>query len=92
MRPYKKRGLQRLVAAAILSVAVGTATAPTVTAKIVTAANAFLSTLDQKQRQSVIYAFDDEKQRARWSNFPTGFIPRGGINLRSMTPYSAPQR
>ncbi len=86
MTLYQKRGFQSLVATAVLSVAVATATAQTVTAKIVTAANAFLSTLDQKQRQSVIYAFDDEKQRARWSNFPTGFVPRGGINLRSMTP------
>jgi hypothetical protein len=28
------------------------------------AANGFLSALDEKQRQSVLFAFDDEKQRA----------------------------
>jgi hypothetical protein len=59
---------------------------PSATAQMVKAANAFLVTLDAKQRQSVLYAFDDEQQRARWSNFPTGFVPRGGINLRSMIP------
>jgi len=59
---------------------------PNATAQIVKAANSFLATLDAKQRQSVLYAYNDEQQRARWSNFPTGFVPRGGINLREMTP------
>jgi len=63
--------------------------AQTSVAKVTAAANDFLARLDDKQRQSVIYAFDDDDQRRRWSNFPTGFIPRGGISLRSMT---APQR
>jgi hypothetical protein len=49
-----------------------------------TAANTFLSTLDEKQRQRVTFAFDDDKQRQRWSNFPTGFVPRGGISLKDM--------
>lgn len=62
--------------------------APT-TADIVHAANAFLSSLTTDQRQKVLYAFDDAKQRARWSNFPTGFVPRGGASLQQM---SAPQR
>ncbi|HEV7506673.1 MAG TPA: DUF3500 domain-containing protein [Thermoanaerobaculia bacterium] len=62
------------------------ATAPTATARIVSAANTFLSTLDAKQRQSVLFAFGDEKQRARWSNFPTGLVPRGGISLKEMNP------
>ena len=58
----------------------------TATSRIVTAANNFLSSLNEKQRQSVLYAFDDEKQRATWSNFPTSFVPRGGIPLKGMTP------
>jgi hypothetical protein len=62
--------------------------APT-TADIVRAANAFLSSLTTDQRQKVLYAFDDAEQRARWSNFPTGFVLRGGISLKQM---SAPQR
>jgi hypothetical protein len=59
------------------------------TARIVSAANAFLSALDADQRQRVLYTFNDNEQRARWSNFPTPVVPRGGISLKQMT---APQR
>jgi hypothetical protein len=61
-------------------------TAQSPTSLIVNAANGFLSTLTDKQRQSVVYAFDDEQQRARWSNLPIGMVPRGGISLKEMTP------
>ncbi len=57
-------------------------------ARIVNAADAFLSSLDANQRKSVLYAFSDNQQRARWSNFPTGVVPRGGISFKQMT---APQ-
>ncbi len=60
------------------------AIAQTATVRIVSAANAFLATLDEKRRQTVQYAFDDDKQRRTWSNFPTGFVPRGGISLKEM--------
>lgn len=60
------------------------AVAETSTARIVNAANGWLATLDVKQQQAVMFAFDDEQQRARWSNFPTGFVPRGGISLKQM--------
>jgi Protein of unknown function (DUF3500) len=60
------------------------AAAQTATSRIVSAANRFLATLDAKQRQSVLFAFDDEQQRARWSNLPTSFVPRGGISLKQM--------
>jgi Protein of unknown function (DUF3500) len=56
-----------------------------VTAHIVTAAENFLSTLDAEQRKHVLYAFNDNEQRQKWSNFPTGVVPRGGINLKQMT-------
>jgi Protein of unknown function (DUF3500) len=56
----------------------------TPTAKIVSAANVFLATLDQRQRQTVLFAFNDEQQRARWSNLPVGAVPRGGISLKEM--------
>src|SRR5689334_24325639 len=51
------------------------------TARIVNAANAFLATLDQKQRQSVLFAFDDQKQRTRWSNLPVRMVPRAGLSF-----------
>ena len=53
---------------------------------IVGAADAFLATLTPDQKQKVVYAFDDMAQRRRWSNFPTGFVPRGGISLGQMSP------
>ena len=40
------------------------------TALIVSAANRFPATLDQQQRGAVTFAFDDDAQRVRWSNFP----------------------
>ena len=61
------------------------AAARTSTSQIVAAAGTFLSTLDQKQRQAVLFAFDDEKLRARWSNFPVQMVPRAGISLKAMT-------
>ena len=70
-----------LWAAAIHLAAHQAAAQTAITPRIVTAANSFLSTLDEKQRHSVLFAFDDEKQRARWSNFPTRMTPRSGINL-----------
>jgi hypothetical protein len=54
------------------------------TTKIVKAADAFLGTLDEKQRQAVLYRFDDNEQRARWSNFPIAMVRRGGISLKEM--------
>ena len=61
----------------------------TATARVVEATESFLSTLDADQRKHVLYAFDDNEQRQRWSNFPTGVVPRGGISFKQMT---APQR
>jgi Protein of unknown function (DUF3500) len=62
------------------------AAAQTGTSRIVSAANRFLATLDGEKRQSVLYSFDNEKQRATWSNLPTSFVPRGGISLKDMNP------
>src|SRR5882757_7517563 len=78
------RAARGIWALAVVCVSMNAVIAQTTTSRIVSAANAFLSTLDQKQRQSVLFAFDDEKQRARWSNFPTGFVRRGGISLKEL--------
>jgi uncharacterized protein DUF3500 len=56
----------------------------TTTSQVVSAANAFLATLSADQHKQVVYAFNDDQQRARWSNFPTGVVPRGGIRLKDM--------
>jgi len=70
----------------LASLSLGAAMAQTATARIVSAANSFLSTLDEKQRQSVLFAFDDEQQRKLWSNFPISIVPRAGIAMKDLNP------
>jgi hypothetical protein len=53
--------------------------------QVVQSANEFLSTLSDAERSKVVYDFNDNTQRARWSNFPTGFVPRGGLSLKQMS-------
>jgi len=84
MRLVSMRAASAICALAFTCLSLTPATAQIATGRIVSAANAFLSTLDNKQRQTVLFTFDDEKQRQRWSNFPTGFVPRGGISLKEM--------
>lgn len=74
-----------LAAAVVLSMPVFAGAQQHSTEDVVRAANSFLATLNAEQRTKVMYAFTDDKQRATWSNFPTGFVPRGGINLKSMS-------
>src|SRR5205823_2144789 len=71
----------RLAALALILSAPLAAHAQSSTAKIVRAANAFLATLDPAQKQRVLFAWDDEKQRARWSNLPTKFVARAGLAM-----------
>jgi len=76
------KSVQRSVGAIVLTcLACSLASAETSTPQIVKSANAFLSTLDQKQRSSVMFAFDDEAQRARWSNLPTTIVKRAGLSM-----------
>ena len=74
-----------VLAALLLTVTMPLAHAQGTSAGMTVAANNFLATLDAKQRQSVVYAFSDDAQRRRWSNLPTPMVPRGGINLGSMS-------
>ncbi len=73
-------------AASLVALSLAPAVAQTATARIVTNAKSFLATLDDKQRQSVLFAFDDEEQRKRWSNFPIAMVPRAGISVKEMSP------
>ena len=82
----KVRALGMLAA---LCLSAGAAAAQSATSRIVSAANGFLSSLDEKQRKSTLFAFDDEEQRARWSNFPIRMVRRAGMSLGEM---NAPQR
>ena len=74
---------------AAICLLVNGAAAQSATSRIVGSANGFLSSLDEKQRKSVLFAYDDEEQRTRWSNFPIRVVRRAGINLGEM---SAAQR
>ena len=84
MNVLSVRRMRVVGALIVMWLPVAAARAQTDTARIVKAANSFLATLDEKQRQSVLFSFDDEQQRARWSNFPTSIVPRGGISLKEM--------
>jgi hypothetical protein len=60
-------------------------TTQSATSRIVAAADAFLSTLNDKQRAAVLFNFDDGEQRARWSNLPVGMVPRAGLSLEDLS-------
>ncbi|OZF42011.1 DUF3500 domain-containing protein [Rhodococcus sp. 14-2470-1a] len=49
------------------------------------AAEAFLATLSEEQRDSVLYSYDDETKTTSWSNFPVTFVDRAGLNLSDLT-------
>ena len=68
----------------LICLSASAAVAQTATSRIVGAANVFLATLDEKQRGSVLFAFDDAKQRVRWSNLPTTMVPRAGLAMKDL--------
>jgi hypothetical protein len=69
----------------LLLLSLGGAAAQTAASRITGSANAFLSSLDPKQRQSVLFAFDDPQQRVRWSNLPTTMVTRAGLSMKDLT-------
>ena len=85
MNSLLTRTFYSVAAMTVICASVRAQPAPTQTARVVSAANAFLATLDQKQRASVSFAFDDEKQRTRWSNFPIRMVPRAGLSLGQLS-------
>ncbi|MXP20748.1 DUF3500 domain-containing protein [Gordonia sp. HNM0687] len=48
------------------------------------AAEQFLDTLTDEQREAVVYAYDDETKTTSWSNFPVTFVDRAGLNLTDL--------
>src|ERR1700732_2974974 len=55
------------------------------TPKIVASANDLLAALDTSQRSRMLFDFNDEKQRVRWSNLPTTMVPRAGLKMGELT-------
>jgi hypothetical protein len=63
-----------------------TATTTTDTISSTTAAaEAFLATLTDEQREAVLYSYDDESKTTSWSNFPVTFVERAGVNLADLS-------
>ncbi len=60
----------------IFSFAQSTTPTGNAVAEIAAAAEKFLGTLDDAQRGKVQFEFNDEQQRKRWSNLPTGAVQR----------------
>jgi hypothetical protein len=58
-------------------------------AEVSARARDFLATLDGAQREKLVFAFKDDEQRRRWSNFPGPMFKRAGLRLGDLTP---PQR
>jgi hypothetical protein len=56
-----------------------------VTAEVVAAAEALLAAVSEEQRAKLVFAADDEAQRARWSNLPTGIFARTGLRMGDLT-------
>lgn len=49
------------------------------------AADAFLATLSDEQREALLYHYDDETKSTSWSNFPVTFVERAGLNLADLS-------
>lgn len=49
------------------------------------AITAFLDTLSDEQREAVTYDYDDETKTTSWSNFPTTFVDRAGLDVADLT-------
>ncbi|WP_082376346.1 DUF3500 domain-containing protein [Nocardiopsis sp. NRRL B-16309] len=45
------------------------------------AAEDFMATLSDEQREQLLHAYDDESKTTSWSNFPVTFVDRAGLNL-----------
>ncbi|MFD6952634.1 hypothetical protein A6A08_06035 [Nocardiopsis sp. TSRI0078] len=48
------------------------------------AAEAFMATLSDEQREQLLYSYDDESKTTSWSNFPVTFVDRAGLNLEDL--------
>ncbi len=53
--------------------------AASATPEIVAAAEAFLDTLGDDERDAVLFDWDDTAQKQRWSNLPEGGFERAGL-------------
>ncbi len=62
-----------------------TVSAEDATIQVVFAAEALLDILDESQRSTLLFDFDDNDQRERWSNLPTGIVERSGLRMGDLS-------
>jgi Protein of unknown function (DUF3500) len=63
-----------------------TATSDTAVPAVAAAATAFLATLDDSQRDTVLFDWTDTEQKQRWSNFPRVAFQRAGLQWKDLNP------
>src|SRR5205809_493474 len=63
----------------------GPSSATNTTGRVVAAASAFLATLGDAERTTVMFDFNGP-QRTGWSNLPSGIFTRQGLRLGDLTP------
>ena len=83
-----KRALTWLVllsAAGLLPAQPGAAPGSSAASQVAGKAAEFLATLSETQRAKVSFKFTDAAQRVRWSNLPTGAVPRAGLRLGDLS-------
>ena len=56
------------------------------TVKVVAAAEVLLATLNDTEKSAAMFNFNDEEQRLRWSNLPTGIFNRKGLRMGNLKP------
>jgi len=50
------------------------------------AAEALLGTLSDAEKSSALFKVNDEEQRLRWANLPTGIFSRTGLRMGNLKP------
>ena len=86
--------MQSTLTHAVLAIIAMVASCPSVqgedqTVKVVAAANALLETLSDSEKAATQFKFNDEEQRLRWSNLPTGIFERKGLRMGDLKPEQA---
>ncbi len=76
VQPPAGRGSATATASATVSVA-----AADQSERVVVAAELLLKQLSAEQRQAALFRFNDDEQRVRWSNLPSGIFARRGLRM-----------
>ena len=54
-------------------------------ARVVAATESLFGQLSESQRQTVSFRFNDDEQRLRWSNLPSGIFARRGLRMGDLS-------